>query len=102
MNYKVNKDHSFIKKGGGAGNKVLPDYSKGYGVPKKGKTTLPDNTDMVDVTDDPKYSKSKKAGKRVYKNSKTNQITTHEKVDKKNQTKDDPAMNIDRASGKGN
>tara|TARA_B110000444_G_C18272246_1_gene336918 strand:- start:76 stop:405 length:330 start_codon:yes stop_codon:yes gene_type:complete len=34
MNYKVNKDHSFIKKGGGAGNKVLPDYSKGYGEDK--------------------------------------------------------------------
>ena len=93
MNYKVNKDKSFIEKGGGAGNRALPDYSEGYGVPKKGRTTLPDNTEkaekpkensseQIDVTDNPKYSKSKKEGKRVYKNSITNQITTHEKVKK--------------------
>jgi len=100
MNYKVNKDKSFIEKGGGAGNRALPDYSEGYGVPKKGRTTLPDNPG-VDVTDDPKYSKSKKAGKRVYRNPVTNQITTHEKVDKKDPKKDDPAMNIDRASQEG-
>ena len=39
--------------------------------------------ELVDVTNEPEYSKSKKAGKTVYKNSKTGQITTHEPVEKK-------------------
>ena len=39
--------------------------------------------EQVDVTNKPEYSKSKKEGKKVYKNSKTGQITTHEPVEKK-------------------
>ena len=39
--------------------------------------------EQVDVTNEPEYSKSKKEGKKVYKNSKTGQITTHEPVEKK-------------------
>ena len=39
--------------------------------------------EQVDVTNEPEYSKSKKEGKKVYKNSKTGQITTHEPVQKK-------------------
>jgi len=39
--------------------------------------------ELVDVTNEPKYSKSKKEGKTVYRDSNTGQITTSEAVEKK-------------------
>ena len=149
MNYKVNKDHSFIKKGGGEGRKALPDYSKGgYGVPKKGKTTLPDYSVGKGKHDHPhdringkpgsglepdkvakdetkkkvksttksnpdgSYSITKSDGKTsatstYKKESKDSNVYVNENDQKRtfttvsNETKDDPAMNINRASRKG-
>ena len=115
MNYKVNKDKSFIEKGGGAGNKALPDYSKGYGVPQKGVTTLADEEVKSETTSNPDgtftitKSKNDQSNSTTYKKEKDSNVYVNEngqkrtfnKIDKKDPKKDDPAMNIDRASQEG-
>ena len=112
MNYKVNKDKSFIEKGGGAGKRALPDYSKGYDKVAKdpneekveSKTTSnPDGTYTITKSKDDKsasttYKKEKDSNVYVNENGQKRTFTS---TGKKNPEKDDPAMNIDRASTKG-